>query len=68
MFKKGMFAMTDLEEELEELIEELGEKGERDFEILHVKADEVLLKALKRYGEHKLVELYESIEKDFWYA
>jgi len=39
-----------------------------DEEAVHVKADELLLEYLRGVGAKDLVEAYEAISGEFWYA
>lgn len=57
-----------MEEKYIKQMQEVFEKYKNDNEALHGMCDIILTKFLNELGYKKIVELYDKISENFWYA
>jgi len=56
------------EDFIKEMISKLDDAVSSDNESMHCSADDVLCEALVRLGYKEIVDVYEKMSDDFWYA
>lgn len=58
----------ELENKYADKLKKVYEKYLNDNEMLHIECDYILIQFLNELGYTKIIEEYEKIEDNFWYA